>query len=116
VYTKNLSGREECTVCDREKEIRGSGVSLEPPGASSKSSYAPPYRLYGVFWVPAHPLEPLDEKTCFSQFCDEGLPNAEDPVNEEKLHAGHTLLRYEPIIDLSPLPNYTNYTQLHPIR
>jgi hypothetical protein len=33
-------------VGSREQQIGGSGGSLEPPGASS---YAPPYRLYGVF-------------------------------------------------------------------
>jgi hypothetical protein len=38
-----------------EKQTRGSGGSLEPPWASS---YALPYRVYGVFGVPAYPLEP----------------------------------------------------------
>jgi hypothetical protein len=32
---------------------------------------APPYRSYGVLWLPSHPPEPLAERTCFSQAGDQ---------------------------------------------
>ena len=49
-YAKLRHAQEEQGMCDwvraREKDIGGSGGSLEPPCMAS--SYAPPYRLYGV--------------------------------------------------------------------
>ena len=47
--------RTRANVPPREQQIGGSGGSLEPPGPLLEppepllSSYAPPYRLYGVF-------------------------------------------------------------------
>ena len=46
-------GQQPAPVPAREQHIGGSGGSREPPGPLSltpwASSYAPPYRLYGVF-------------------------------------------------------------------
>jgi hypothetical protein len=45
------------SVLPREKQIGGSAGSLEP-ALGPFDSYAPAYRLYGVFRVPSYPLEP----------------------------------------------------------